>query len=100
MTEAPTQRTPLTERQKRVYVFIIDYFITNLHPPGLREIVKHFGWGSTQAADCHVRAMVKKGWLKKGASGQARSLIPTDFYKLLVPKLIGYVMDFEKGGAP
>lgn len=52
--------TDLTERQEQVLSYIEDRILDGL-PPTRLELCAHFGWRSTQAAEEHLHALVRKG---------------------------------------
>lgn len=62
----------LTQRQQRVYDFIRNSQEVKFRTPSLREIAAHFDTSLTAAAD-HVRALMRKGYVK-AESRRARSL--------------------------
>ena len=63
----------LTKRQKEVLEFIKKVQRASAQTPSLREIARHFGFGSMTAAADHVRALKRKGMLE-GSPRRARSL--------------------------
>jgi repressor LexA len=63
----------LTDQQEAVRDFIASELGAGHPCPSQREIAAHFGFASSYAAACHVRALVKKGELV-AAAGKARSL--------------------------
>src|SRR5262245_25249977 len=65
--------TALTDQQEAVRDFIASELGAGHPCPSQREIAAHFGFASSYAAACHVRALVKKGELV-AAPGKARSL--------------------------
>ena len=67
------RHAPLTARQQAVYDFIITAWDQGQPSPTYREIAAHFGFASSYAAACHVRALMQKGLLAT-APGKARSL--------------------------
>lgn len=64
-----------TEIQKQVFEFIRESVEGDSISPTIREIAAHFGWKSQRAAECHVNALVEKGWLIR-TGGKSRSLRP------------------------
>ena len=64
-------RAPLTGRQNDVYQFIL-----GRRPvmPTYREIADALGFASTNTAHGHVLALIRKGWMRAGPVGKARSL--------------------------
>ncbi|HEV8462113.1 MAG TPA: hypothetical protein VGQ38_15545 [Gaiellaceae bacterium] len=56
-----TARRPLTARQQQILDFIMASIAARGFPPTIRDIMKRFGWASTNAVTCHLRAIAKKG---------------------------------------
>ncbi len=56
---------PLTDRQLRVLVFLVEYRTCFGYPPTVREITKRFRWASTNAASDYLRALEIKGYIKR-----------------------------------
>ena len=54
-----------TERQKEVLDFIAKYILTHSYPPTVREVAEFFSI-SVKAAQDHLAALKKKGFLKQG----------------------------------
>ena len=75
-----TKPTPqqLTERQQ----FVLDYIQERIedwgYPPTIREIGEHLGIKSTNGVSDHLKALEKKGFLKREGQ-KSRTLIPVDF---------------------
>lgn len=65
--------TELTEQQERVLRFVAKHISEEGAPPTFRGIAKHFGFASTRAAQDHVAALVRKGYLEH-RPGEARGL--------------------------
>ena len=63
----------LTEIQRRVFDFIAEALHAHRAPPSQRQIAEQFGFASKYSAQCHVEALINKGWLVS-EPGQARSL--------------------------
>jgi repressor LexA len=63
----------LTEIQRRVFEFVRDELASGDSAPTPREIAAKFGWRSKRAAECHIEALIRKGWLTS-EPGKARSL--------------------------
>jgi len=70
----------LTVLQRRVFEFIADTLSDGRSSPTPREISDKFGWSSKRAAECHIEALIRKGWLT-AQPGKARSLRPVDSFK-------------------
>lgn len=65
----------LTDRQKSVLQFIIDQIQDTGYPPTIREIGDHLGIKSTNGVNDHLKALEKKGYLKRESS-KSRALKP------------------------
>jgi repressor LexA len=63
----------LSKRQVAVRDFIVSQLAAGRPCPSHREIASHFGFASSFAAGCHVRALLRKGALA-AEPGKARSL--------------------------
>jgi repressor LexA len=64
----------LTARQAQILGFIRGYIHDNGIPPSLRDIVRHFGLGSTNAVACHLEAIERKGAIKLTGAGKSRGI--------------------------
>jgi repressor LexA len=58
-------RDVLTQRQKHVLDFISGSIVERGYPPTLREIGEHFGIKSTNGVNDHLKALEKKGYLRR-----------------------------------
>src|SRR5260370_36046153 len=56
--------TRLTPKQQRVWNFIAESQQRAGLAPSIREIMDHFGFGSTRSAFDYVKVLTKKGYLK------------------------------------
>jgi len=63
----------LTGIQRRVFDFVRDKLVAGRPAPTTREVAAQFGWSSKRAAECHIEAIIRKGWLAS-EPGKARSL--------------------------
>lgn len=68
----------LSNRQYDVLSYIVECRL----PPTFREIVKHFGWNSTNGVHDHIVALVKKGWLLRRPGAVSRGIYLTDKARL------------------
>lgn len=57
----------MTARQQQILDYIVLYIDSRGYPPTLREICKHFGFGSTNSAHDHLAALEKKGFIRVDA---------------------------------
>lgn len=69
------QRKKLTKRQKMVLDFVMKTIKEQGYPPTLREIGNHMGIRSTNGVNDHLKALERKGYLRKG-NLRARALTP------------------------
>ena len=53
----------LTERQRRVFAYMVKYFIKHHRLPPMQKIADRFKWSSTNAASDHVKTLERKGYL-------------------------------------
>lgn len=58
----------LSKRQQQIYDFIRETIRDSGFPPSVREIGAHFGFRSPNAAICHLKALEKKGLIRRSAS--------------------------------
>ncbi|MBA7567526.1 LexA repressor [subsurface metagenome] len=64
---------PLTERQNAILSFIKDFAEERGYPPTIPEIQEEFGIKSPNGVSNHLKALIKKGYLKRDSS-RARAL--------------------------
>ncbi len=74
-------KSALTEQQQKIYAFIHEHIESHGHPPTFREIGRAFGFKSTGTVRDHLRALVKKGYLKT-IQHKARNLIPRQLSRI------------------
>src|SRR5258706_16136797 len=55
----------LTQRQREILDFISAAIVDRGYPPTLREIGEHFGIRSTNGVNDHLKALEKKGHLRR-----------------------------------
>jgi repressor LexA len=60
-----TPNPPLTERQQNVYNLICELMMKRGYGPTVREIGEHFGIKSPNGVMCHLKALERKGLLKR-----------------------------------
>lgn len=65
MTTEQIANYELTERQKTVYQFIVEQMRLKQRSPSLREIGKQLGIGSTNGVMCHLKALERKGLIRR-----------------------------------
>lgn len=69
--EAPTvsrQVDPLTEIERKILDFMIQYLRANTYQPSIREIGERFGIKSTKTVSEHLQALANKGRLERDPS--------------------------------
>jgi len=54
-----------TQKQQAVFEFIKTHLIEKGFPPTVREVAGHFGFASPLSAQLHIKALIKKGLLRK-----------------------------------
>jgi len=70
-------RGKLTGRQMAVMNFILAYVKRHASAPTRREICEEFGFASPNAAQCHLVALERKGWiLLRGDTNLSRNVVP------------------------
>lgn len=67
-----------TKKQQAVFEFIKTHLLEKGFPPTVREVAGHFGFASPLSAQLHIKALIKKGLLRKTPFKQ-RSLEITGF---------------------
>lgn len=66
-----SERPPLTERQTEILGWIRER--VRMYGPTIREIAKAHGIKTTNGVVCHLRALERKGYVRRTA-GKARAL--------------------------
>ena len=84
----------LTTRQKEILRFIYKEIKTNQLPPTLREIASHFDFSSPASVQDHLKALVKKGFVR--ISDKKSRAIELVKEKLFSVPILGHV----QAGAP
>ena len=64
MIDSTTELRPLTKRQQQIYDLIKVNIQDTGMPPTRAEIAKHFGFKSANAAEEHLKALAKKGYIE------------------------------------
>lgn len=71
--------TELTERQRQLFKAFQDLIHDNGTPPTVRELQRELGIKSPNGIVGHIRALIKKGVLKRiGKKNAARSVVPVE----------------------
>jgi len=76
----------LTRRQREILEFIKKSKARDGFPPTRAEIVRHFGFRSPNAAQCHLRALAEHGAIQL-IPGTARGIIPNEDSERTGPEL-------------
>lgn len=69
--DAPTtgrQVEPLTEMERKILDFMVQYLRENTYQPSIREIGERFGIKSTKTVSEHLQALAEKGCLERDPS--------------------------------
>jgi repressor LexA len=56
----------LTKRQREVIEFIVQFTFEHLYQPTFKEIGQHCSIASTNGVNDHIKALHRKGYLRKG----------------------------------
>lgn len=68
---------PLSDRQRAIFDFLVDYIEKNNYSPSMREISKAAGLSSTSSTKYQISNLIKLGYLSQ-ENNKSRTLIPTD----------------------
>jgi repressor LexA len=63
-----TGTQPLTEIEKKILEFMVQYLRANTYQPSIREIGERFGIKSTKTVSEHLQALADKGYLERDPS--------------------------------
>jgi len=67
-TAANRQVEPLTEIERKILDFMVQYLRANTYQPSIREIGERFGIKSTKTVSEHLQALAEKGFLERDPS--------------------------------
>lgn len=59
---------PLTNLERRILDFLVEYLRKNTYQPSIREIGKRFGIKSTKTVSEYLQALADKGWVERDPS--------------------------------
>ena len=65
---ATRQVEPLTEIERKILDFMVQYLRANTYQPSIREIGERFGIKSTKTVSEHLQALADKGFLERDPS--------------------------------
>jgi len=68
----------LTEKQRRILEYIIDFQRDNGFPPTIRELGDAFGIGSLRGVTVHLDALVRKGFMTRERTSRSIRIIGPD----------------------
>jgi repressor LexA len=68
----------LTEKQRKILEFVIDFQRENGFPPTIREIGESFSIGSLRGVTVHLDALVRKGFISRGRTSRSIRLTAPD----------------------
>lgn len=54
---------PLTDRQREIYRWIVNYIAAHGYSPTIQELCLAFGFGSKNGAMCHLHPLRLKGYI-------------------------------------
>lgn len=54
---------PLTDKQRAIYDWIVEFCESHGYSPTVRELANAFGLHSTNGAVCHLKPLMRKGWI-------------------------------------
>jgi repressor LexA len=74
-----SEHEPLTDKQRRIFVFIRKHIESKGYPPAIRDICDEFKIKSPNGVMCHLKALEKKGYInrvtkKDNEKAQARGI--------------------------
>lgn len=69
-----TQELP-TKKQQQLLAYVEDFIHANKYGPSYREIAKALEYKSVSTVASHIDTLIKKGYLAKGDSYSARSIV-------------------------
>ena len=65
----------LTEKQRRILEFLMEYVNENGYPPSIREIGNRFSISSLRGVTVHLDALERKGMIKRANTSRSISII-------------------------
>ena len=68
---------PLTEKQRQLLMFIHGHIRRHGYPPTLREMAEHYGVRSPNAINDRLKALERKGYLKRQGGLKSRAITLT-----------------------
>lgn len=71
-------RAPLTEVERKLWHFLIDYLATHSFQPSVRDIARHFRMPSTRTVADLMASLQRKGYIRRTA-GRSRGVVLEGF---------------------
>lgn len=68
--ERKVPRYVLTAKQVEVLTFLVRFYEENDQIPPCRVIAEHFNFASDNAANDHLQALARRGWIEKNSVGR------------------------------
>ncbi len=59
---------PLTDLERRIFDYMVDYLRENTYQPSIREIGRRFGIKSTKTVSEYLQSLARKGWVERDPS--------------------------------
>ncbi|MBI4546118.1 MAG: hypothetical protein HY703_13040 [Gemmatimonadetes bacterium] len=59
---------PLTQLERRILDYLVDYLRRNTYQPSIREIGRRFGIKSTKTVSEYLQSLADKGWIERDPS--------------------------------
>jgi len=81
---------PLTAKQQGVFEFICSHVRERGYPPSYEEIAEQFGFASPNAVTGHLKALEKKGYVRRSEKSRAIEIVDPSFRQTGIP-IIGTV---------
>lgn len=68
----------LTEKQRKILEYVIDFQKENGFPPSIRELGEAFGIGSLRGVTVHLDALVRKGFITRSRTSRSIRITAPD----------------------
>lgn len=83
--QAVAEKQKLTPRQAEIYEYLKERIVNHGQCPTLREIAANFGIGSTNGAVTTLKALERKGWIKRERYGnRSITLVSEDRFQYVM----------------
>lgn len=81
---------PLTTKQREIFDFLCQHVRERGYPPSYEEIAERFGFASPNAVTGHLKALEKKGYIRRSEKSRAMEIIDPSFRQGGIP-IVGTV---------